>query len=236
MTDIFLSRPTWVDQSFSEGLESFIAQLRAHDLNPRTLGSSDYPTECPLDEVIDMMKQCSGAIILGYPQISITNGKIKENEIEDEVHLGTEWNHIEAALAYAMHLPMFVLHHHTVSRGIFDRGTLNSFIHKIDMADSSWSIKPEIVGAFSKWKQKVSAYTPDEESQNSKIESLFDEKTGTRIKEGTSLRYCHPCTVKDPLNEYPLTKMNEQGWECSVCHDFFMNPDYSPPQPNRGGY
>ena len=72
MTDIFISRPTWVPDEFKKGLENFLSFLEEMDLNPRTLGSTDYPNESPLDEVISIMSECKGIIVLGYPQIFIS--------------------------------------------------------------------------------------------------------------------------------------------------------------------
>ncbi len=74
MIDIFLSRPTWISDEFKEGLKNFYTYLNSHALNPRTIGTSDYPTESPLDEVISLMDSCQGAIVLGYPQIKISSG------------------------------------------------------------------------------------------------------------------------------------------------------------------
>ncbi|MDH5525185.1 MAG: hypothetical protein OEY01_14510 [Desulfobulbaceae bacterium] len=151
--EIFLSRPTWVLSEFEEGLKIFILCLENMELIPRTLGASDYPSKSPLDEVIEIMSQCSGAIILGYPQITIEQGRLKNIEIKPSMSLSTEWNHIEAALAYSQSLPILVVHHNTVSRGIFDRGVMNAFVHKVDMEIPSWSMNKAFSGALKKWKE-----------------------------------------------------------------------------------
>ena len=82
MIDIFLSRPTWVGDEFKPGLDNFLEFLKSHDLNPRTIGLSDYPSDSPLDEVISLIDKCNGAIILGYPQITISKGILKDEELE----------------------------------------------------------------------------------------------------------------------------------------------------------
>ena len=96
MIDIFVSRPNWVAKEFEEGLTGFLSFLGTHDIKPRTLGSTDQPTETPLDEVITIMSECKGAIILGYPQIYVNNGYLKTKEINN-LQLATEWNQIEAS-------------------------------------------------------------------------------------------------------------------------------------------
>jgi hypothetical protein len=117
MIDIFISRPTWISKEFQEGLDGFLSFLDTHEINPRTLGSTDYPTESPLDEVITIIGECKGAIILGYPQIYVTKGKIKDVDNVDFL-LPTEWNHIEATLAYMKKMPLLIIHHKGVSRGV----------------------------------------------------------------------------------------------------------------------
>ena len=106
--NIFLSRPTWVSPDFEEGLNVFLMSLANLGLTPRTLGSTDYPSKAPLDEVLEIMDQCQGAIILGYPQLIMESGKIKDSDIDTSISLPTEWNHIEAALAYSKSLPTMI--------------------------------------------------------------------------------------------------------------------------------
>lgn len=162
MDDIFLSRPTCVSPQYEQGLKSFICFLQAHGLNPRTVGTTDFPNESPLDEVIKLMKHCTGAIVLGYPQIIVESGWIKENSIQKAISLGTEWNHIEAALAYSLHIPLLVIHDVTVSRGIFDRGTLNSFIYSMDFLDPTWPTSDVVIGALMSWITKISSSPMDD--------------------------------------------------------------------------
>jgi hypothetical protein len=155
MYDIFLSRPSWVPKICEHGLNNFYNLLKSNDLNPRTIGQSDYPNKSPLDEVINLLKKCQGTIILGIPQIEITNGKIKGEEIKEIIELGTEWNHIEATLAYSIGKPLLIIHHVNVQRGIFDKGTCNSFLYTTDMNNPSWSLSNEISGALLSWKTRI---------------------------------------------------------------------------------
>jgi hypothetical protein len=154
MRDVFISRPTWIGEEFKEGLDGFLSFLETHDLRPRTIGSSDYPTESPLDEVITLMDECEGAIILGYPQIYVINGKIKGSE-KGAFQLPTEWNHIEATLAYANNKPLLVIHHKGITRGIFDRGAISKFIYEKDLTVSNWFLSQNIRGALMKWKSSI---------------------------------------------------------------------------------
>jgi len=153
--NIFLSRPTWVKKEYEEGLENFLKFLKSKDISPRTIGTTDYPSESPLDEVINLMEKCSGVIILGYPQIFIEKGDLKEAPIPDSLNLATEWNHIEASLAYARKLPLLIVHDVGVKRGIFDRGAINNFIYEKDLKKPSWVLDDNISGALETWIEKV---------------------------------------------------------------------------------
>ena len=151
MRPIFVSQPTWVPPEHRSGLDKFKNLLRVRDLDPRSIGVTDLPSQLPLDEVIRLMERCYGAIILGIPQIEVQSGKLKGDEITSPFSLGTEWNHIEAALAYSLQLPVLVIHDVTVGRGIFDRGAANAFIYAVDFSSDSWSLTDKISGALGAW-------------------------------------------------------------------------------------
>jgi hypothetical protein len=155
MIDVFVSRPTWVAPSFRHGLEGFLGLLSSLGLNPRTIGATDYPTKAPLDEVIRLMDRCAGAVILGYPQIIAVAGTIKDQVLSAPLVLPTEWNHIEAALAYARELPLLVIHHNGVFRGIFDRGAISRFIYELNLEDPAWPLLASVRGAIETWKRDV---------------------------------------------------------------------------------
>src|SRR5262245_48271709 len=155
MIPIFVSRPTWLPDEFQQPLSEFLGLLDVLGLVPRTLGVSDYPAKGPLDEVIDLLGECRGMIVLGYPQLLVTTGTVKGSPVAD-LQLATEWNHIEAGLAYARSLPLLVIHHLGVKRGIFDRGTLNSFVYERDLTKPGWSLAPDVRGALTKWTSHLS--------------------------------------------------------------------------------
>jgi hypothetical protein len=155
MKEVFISRPNWVPEPFEEGLTNFYNLLKAHELNPRTIGRSDYPSKNPLDEVMGLLKKCQGTIVLGIPQIYIKVGTVKGQNIMNDLQLCTEWNHIEAALAHSLGHPLLVVHHLEVSRGIFDRGAGNYFLHQVDFLNPSWAMTAEISGALSNWKAEL---------------------------------------------------------------------------------
>ena len=155
MRNIFLSRPTWMYPTCKDGFDNFLTLLKSNELNPRSIGTTDFANENPLDDVINLLYQCEGAIILGYPQIEAKTGKVKDRDITNPLRLSTEWNHIEAGLARALGLPLLVIHDITITRGIFDRGAMPSFLYQKDFTDKTWAISNEIVGAITNWKSKL---------------------------------------------------------------------------------
>jgi len=155
MIDVFVSRPTWVAPEFERGLAGFLGLLRSVGLEPRTLGTTDYPAKAPLDEVIRLMDCCAGAVILGYPQVLVTSGTVKGQPVWPDLSLATEWNHIEAALGYARGLPLLLVHHKGVGRGVFDHGAIPNFVYAIDLADPAWPLSDAVRGAVQSWKADV---------------------------------------------------------------------------------
>lgn len=151
MRPIFVSQPTWVAPEYRSGLENFKNLLRICGLEPRSIGVTDRPSQSPLEEVMRLMKQCFGAIVLGIPRLKVQSGTLKGEQIKSPLSLGTEWNHIEAALAYALHLPVLVIHDITVGGGIFDPGAANAFIYSVDFSCASWSLADEVSGAIKDW-------------------------------------------------------------------------------------
>lgn len=222
MSNVFISRPTWVSAEFRDGLECFLQLLTSHGLIPRTLGASDYATRTPLDEVISLMKQCSGTIILGFPQIGIKKGTLKGKSIpqgnDTPFLLATEWNHIEAALAHASGLPLLVIHHKGVRRGIFDRGTISNFIYEQDLTDASWPLHREISGAFTKWKSELQQSKKGTLPGNSElVPTMFQahgvlwNRIGASIEE---IAYCPTCKLA--MSVFPPG--SNEMIACSKCN------------------
>lgn len=158
MIDVFLSKPTKVEEPFQSGLRIFETRLRDSSLRARTVGATDYPTENPLDKVLELMSQCRGAIILGYPQIEVRTGTLRGVALDKVLVLPTEWNHLEAALAYSRSLPLLFIHHSGVKRGVFDRGAIDAFLYCKDLRRPDWCMDDDVNGALQTWKRKVQSF------------------------------------------------------------------------------
>ena len=214
MKNIFLSRPNWIYPECVDGLENFLTLLKTNDLNPRTIGATDFPSKSPMDEVINLLYQCEGAIILGYPQIEADSGKVKNIEIVSPLNLSTEWNHIEAGLAYALGLPLLVIHDINITRGIFDRGVLNSFLYQKDLRDKTWGISKDIAGALINWKSQLRPISrPQSKPQNSEKPKV---KWGCFTFPPDESLYCPFCYNKEGMKML-TTRINIKQRQCTNC-------------------
>jgi hypothetical protein len=110
---IFLSRPTSLSGSMAAEADRFERFLNGHGFHAMRLGGENYSTKAPLQAVIDLMSQCNGAIILGYPKQTIC---VSGFSGDFRAELSTPWNQIEGALAYALKKPALVVAHTTVKR------------------------------------------------------------------------------------------------------------------------
>jgi hypothetical protein len=210
---VFVSRPTWVSPQYRPGLEAFLRILGNMNLDPRTLGATDYPRRAPLDEVITLMDVCDGVIILGYPQIGISAGFVKNSAVTGEILLPTEWNHIEGAIAYARDLPLLVIHHEGIKRGIFDRGAIGSFLYEKDLRRADWSLDTNLLGALKSWKSdclqpravKRALTRPDVDSRScpncssSKKEHFMSPIPAEFVALEQATHQCEKCGYKMPV-------------------------------------
>jgi hypothetical protein len=152
---IFISRPNSFADNFQAGYRKFSEFLNGHRIQQRTVGATDIPVNDPISEVITLMRLCNGAIILGIPQIEVFTGTLKGIPLPNQLNLCSEWNHIEASIAYTLGKPLFIIQHIGVTRGVFDRGAFPSFIHSVDMTISDWPWDTNINGAFQTWKGRI---------------------------------------------------------------------------------
>jgi len=147
MIEVFVSRPNWVPSLFQNRLHSFYSLLPEFGFNPNTIGQNHVPLKTPFEEVSAVMRKCQCTIVLGLPQIFVEKGHIKQVALEAPFKLPTEWNQIETTMSLMLNLPTLVLLHKGVSsRGIFERGASNSFVHEFDVSKHDWvnGIRPAL--------------------------------------------------------------------------------------------
>jgi hypothetical protein len=156
---IFLSRPTTVthEQSgFCSGLED---RLRDAGLEPQTVGVTLFGDEAPLLTVRRLMEVCHGAVVLGLAQLHVTTGVSKPGTPDEarvrSLRLPTPWNQLEAGIAFALDLPLLIVHETDVEPdGIFDPQIGDRFVHQTDLSPE-WLDSDAFIQPFHQWVSEV---------------------------------------------------------------------------------
>ena len=151
-----------VGRPFSKEQEHLIATVEAHlhssGLKPRTVGRNGYNYREPLRAIHNMMKRCSGALVIALERVTIKSGaerwRAPDEVILQNVTLATPWNQIEAALAYARRIPILVLREKTVK----EEGILETrhdwYVHPIDMSGAFMN-SSEFADIYDAWCRDV---------------------------------------------------------------------------------
>jgi predicted alpha/beta hydrolase family esterase len=141
--------------SFVTAVKKF---LRSKELDGRTVDEYGPKNKRPLMDVEDRMRGCYGAVILAFERTYIEQGVSRrgtEKEVPlKELRLPPVWNHIEAAMAYTLGLPLLVL----AERGLIFEGLLED---KYDWRMKQFNLRdtvvedPEFLGIFDDWRNSV---------------------------------------------------------------------------------
>ncbi len=124
----------------------------------RRLGAgTDHSKKAPLRAVIDLVSECCGAIVLGYPQLEFHNETKRSDEVQDSFRhvFPTPWNHIEGALAYSANTPVLVVAHGNIKGGVFDHGITGEGVLHVDMLEKDWHLNPKFFKPFEEWLDEV---------------------------------------------------------------------------------
>jgi hypothetical protein len=136
--------------------------LAGEGLQARTLGVTDYPGLAPLAEVLALMRQCNGALVLGLRQLHVETGEAKAGTpaaaMVADLYLSTPWNQIEAGMAIALGLPLLVAREEGVESGVFDIGSSDRFIHQVEFG-AEWLESPRFRQPFEAWVANVREFS-----------------------------------------------------------------------------
>ena len=160
-TNIFLSvgRTATVDQdNFVAAVEGL---LKEYHLRPRTVGRTDFTSGKPLRKILNVMKSCSGTLIIAFERSHFTDGiELRGGPQETAlkaVSLPTVWNQIEAGMAYALGHPLLsIAESHLHNEGLLEDG-YDWFIKWVDLTPASLRA-PEFSATFEKWVANVERY------------------------------------------------------------------------------
>jgi hypothetical protein len=157
---VFVSSPSWknLDTNQTQVRKLIEDQLRRLDLEPRSLGSSDYPKEYPLKEVLVIARQCSGGVILGFEQFRATKGlwvRAKSKAISQPIPFPTPWNNLEAGILFGLRLPLLIFKEKDIEGGVFDNGVTDVFVHKMPLPGTAASKQKGLREVFLSWQTNV---------------------------------------------------------------------------------
>jgi hypothetical protein len=157
---VFVSCPTDLSERQKLSHKLILRELERANLEPRTLGRDDYPTELPLREVLMLARHCSGAVILGFEQLLVEAGVTKRETpkseiIKSSIPIPTPWNHLEAGILFSLSIPLLVFREDGIQGGVFDPGVSDVFIHRMPQAPMSPANKKALSGVFQKWQASV---------------------------------------------------------------------------------
>ena len=180
--DVFVS----VGAPSSPKQETFIRavedRLRAEGLIPHTVGRNTFKSNAPLKNVIQLMDECVGTVIIALERAYFPDGVEKrggENEKSlMDVRLATPWNQIEAALAVGKGLPILVIVEHGLkSEGLLERGH-DWYVQWVHVEPAAL-VTAEFNGVLLDWKRKLSLKPARTSEGKSPAELTIGELAGS---------------------------------------------------------
>jgi hypothetical protein len=166
--NVFLSvgrTATTEQRQFVHAIGSY---MQTQDLAPRTVGRTDFSRQKPLQHIAEVMRSCSGTIVIALERLYIVEGEELRggaNAIHlRDVKLPTVWNQIEAAIAYTLGHPLLAI----VEPGLRDEGLLEEgydwYVSWLSLKPSSLE-EPEFIKTFADWKRNVEKYQAEREAK-----------------------------------------------------------------------
>ena len=121
---VFASRPSTLTSSQQAVWRLVEDTLEAAGAEVVTFERSEYPPAGVLSELRRVMADCHGAVVLGLRQLDIYAGCWRPGTSEERSVAGTAaatpWNQVEAGMAAALRLPVFIARDSGVTGGVFD--------------------------------------------------------------------------------------------------------------------
>jgi hypothetical protein len=160
---VFISRPTSLNAEQETAKNLIYKMLDDFKLEPRSLGTTEYPKDYPLKEVLLIAKHCHGGIILGFEQFSTTSGTWKkgtpkQQELNKPASFPTPWNQLEAGIIFGLKLPLIIFKEDAIEGGVFDKGVTDVFIQTMPMGKITKDTKDALKDCIMKWHTEVQTH------------------------------------------------------------------------------
>jgi hypothetical protein len=157
---VFVSTPTALNDAQMAAKRVVLEELDSLRLEPRSLGTSDYPSDLPLREVYVLATHCSGGVILGFeqyfaPECTKKRGTPKETAVKGGIPFPTPWNQLEAGILFGLGLPLLVFREPGIEGGVFDPGVTDVFVHPMPDLSMTPENREGLREVFLKWQARV---------------------------------------------------------------------------------
>lgn len=121
---MFVSRPSVLTPAQEAAWRLVKEAVEAAGADVVTIEPNDYPPAGVLADVRRTMADCSAVVVLGFRQLQISAGRWRpgtgDERSTDGMAMATPWNQVEAGMAAALGLPIFVVREPGVAGGVFD--------------------------------------------------------------------------------------------------------------------
>lgn len=140
-SSIFLSYPKPYLQRQDNFIKKISQYLQGRELNPRTLGVTDYDMDAPLTAIRRLMLESNGLITIAFRRSLIVDGVGKPSSDigETEYKLSNRWLtspycQIEPAMAYQIGLPILILREKgVIDDGLLEKGVIGTYMPEFDL-------------------------------------------------------------------------------------------------------
>lgn len=152
-----------IQQNFISEVEKY---LNSRDLEPRTLGVTDYDMDEPLITIRRLMLECNGVLTIAFRKARIDKGVLKpESDLDDvqEIILDGNWItspycHIEPAMAFQIGLPILIFREKgVINDGVLEHGVTGTYLPEFDLQNdiSTYFNSDEWKQLLTKWEHYV---------------------------------------------------------------------------------
>lgn len=221
---VFLS----VGRTFHDRQEQFVINmerfLEANGVMPRTVGRNYFSNQQPLKSVAELMRQCSGAVILALERVHIKEAVEKRGSPQEKpiqaINLPTVWNQIEAAMAYALDLPLFVVVENEIrSEGLLEVG-YDWYVNSVSLDQPIFS-DPQFLGIFNDWKAHVQERHRQRQRQEEVRQRAGDKPPDLMGDARSALLDCRLFDTQEELEAlFVDSRIRPFGNRLMECHSF----------------
>jgi hypothetical protein len=147
--------------------EVFLTRVEEHmmrfGLVPKTLRRTEWSFEAPLIPIRRLMARCFGTIVVALVRSVVQKGVLKpggsgESPIKSR-YLATPWIQLEAAMAFQLGQPLFVLKEDVLfPEGILDPASSGLLVQPFSISDEGALLPDDFGSALAAFRQRVVRY------------------------------------------------------------------------------